>query len=154
MELGFNFQTRKVEPMSEYKVLNVFFDYEDLFLNQNLDVGANNLEDFFVNIAATLRESENYHIVMEINNTEFLDYEEYFTIFSTFSFVLAQTKKGIDNKQGYLKVKHDLKKTLMCTDYTLLKFMNNDYPYGLIQLSIEDKKETIVKWAHPDIDKD
>ena len=148
MELGFNFQTRKVETMSEYKVFNVFFDYEKDFLDQPLNVGADKLEEFFTNLAATFQESSNYHIIMEINNSEFLDFEEYFTIFSTFSFVLAAIRKGIDNKQGYLKVKDELKNSLTCTDYTLLKFMNNDYPYGLIQLTIEDRKDTVVKWAH------
>lgn len=154
MELGFNFQTRKVEPMEIYTVLNVFFDYENDFLNCSLNDAADNLEELFTNIALKLEKGTNYQIILTLNNEEFLAYEDYFTIFSTFGFVLAKVKEGIDNKQGYLKVKDETRDTLTCTDYTILKFMNNDYDYGLMQLSIEDAKDTVVKWAHKNSSQD
>lgn len=148
MELGFNFQTRKVEVMPEYKVFNIFFDYEKDFLDESLAAGADNLEKLFTEVVNKFEDGNNYHIMLYIDNAKLLDYDEYFTIFSSFAFVLAHAKKAVNNKQGYLKVKEDLKNSVICTDYTLLKFMNNDYPYGLIQLSLEDKEGAVVQWAH------
>lgn len=148
METGFNFRTHQVEKMENYKVLNYFFDYEKEFLDQTLNKGADNLEHFFSTIALQLEPNENYHIMLKITNSEYLEYEEYFTLFSTFAFCLTQLVKGIDNKQGYLKVKPELQKHVIITDYTLLKIMNNDYPYGTIQMTIEDDKETLVTWTN------
>ena len=148
METGLNFKTRKVEKMDNYKVMNFFFDYEKEFLDQPLNKGADNLEHFFSTIALALQPEENYHIIVKIDNEEFLEYDEYFTLFSTFAFCLTLLAKGIDNKQGYLRVNDELRKQIVVTDYTMLKILNNDYPYGIIQMSIEDGKETTVKWTN------
>lgn len=146
MEFGLNFKTRKVEKMSEYQVLNYFFDYEEEFMSQSLNKGADNLEHFFKTIELKIQPHTNYNIIVKINNKEFLDFEDYFTLFSTFGFVLTN-KEVLKNDKDYLKVTDELKDTVICTDYSLLKIMNNDYNYGAIQLTIHDSFDMEVKWA-------
>lgn len=147
MTIGLNFQTRKIEEMKEYQVLNYFFDYEEDFLSQPLNKGADNLEHFFSTVALKVEPQQNYHIIVKIKNDEFLDYEEYFTLFSTFGFVLT-SKESLSNNKDYLKVPDEIRQQVMCTDYSLLKIMNNNYDYGTIQLTIEDSFDTVVTWAN------
>lgn len=146
MELGFNFKNKKVEVMESYQVLNFFFDYENDFYNQPLNIGADKLEEFFLKVKSFIEVDKNYSLKIKINNENYLDFDEYFTLFSTFSYILTNNS-GLDNKKGYLSVDQELRNQLVCTDYILLKIKNNDYEYGIIQLTIEDSFDTEVKWA-------
>lgn len=148
METGLNFKSRRVEKMDNYEVLNFSFDYEKDYLEQPLNKGADNLEHFFSTITLQLEPEKNYHIIITLNNADFLEYEDYFTLFSVFAFTLTNSVKGISNNQGYLKIKENVSKHIIITDYAMLKIMNNDYPFGTIQMSIEDSKETIVGWTN------
>ena len=146
MEIGFNFKTKAVESMDNYEVKNFFFDYDEDFYSQTLNIGADRLENFFKDIKFQLAEDTNYLLNININNENFLDYDEYFTLFSVFGFVMTNDS-GVDNNKNYLGVKQELRNQLVATDYTLLKMMNHNYNYGTIQVCIIDSHDTEVRWA-------
>lgn len=146
MEIGFNFKTKAVELMDNYEVKNFFFDYDEDFYSQTLNIGAGILENFFKDIKFQLAEGTNYLLNIRINNENFLDYDEYFTLFSVFGFVMTNDS-GVNNNKNYLGVKQELREQLVATDYTLLKIMNHNYNYGTIQVCIIDSHDTEVRWA-------
>ena len=146
MEIGFNFKTKAVELMDNYEVKNFFFDYDEDFYSQTLNIGAGILENFFKDIKFQLAEGTNYLLNIRINNENFLDYDEYFTLFSVFGFVMTNDS-GVNNNKNYLGVKQELREQLVATDYTLLKIMNHNYNYGSIQVCIIDSHDTEVRWA-------
>jgi hypothetical protein len=143
---GFNFQTKKIEEMTNYEVRNYFFDYDNDFNNQTIIEGGNRLEAFFEDIKFSIEDNKNYLIKVKINNETFLDFEEYFTLFAVFGFIMTNGS-GVDNNKNYLGVKDEIRQQLAATDYTILKIMNHVYNFGTIQLSIDDNFDTEVLWA-------
>ena len=146
MELGFNLSNHKIEEMNNYEVLTAYFDFEEDYLNVNLNQGADNLESLFKSIISRIEEDKNYSIILKISNEEELTYEEYFTIFSMFTFLLAE--EGKINDRGYLTVKEEIANKIVSTEYSLLKIMNHNYNYGIIQLIVEDEKGYVSKWVN------
>lgn len=145
MEHGFNLSTHKVERMYHFDTFILEFDYENLYANANFNKGADNLENFFTSMVSNIKPTGNYCFNLIINNSEPLEYEDYFTLFSAFGFVLAN--QGAPNKKGYLKVVDGIRDHVICTDYSMLKILNNDYKIGCIQLIVVDKEGYQTQWV-------
>lgn len=145
MEIGFNFSTHKVEKMYDYETLSDIFNYENDYLNASLNEGAANLEMVFTTIVSKLQREKNYSIQLKIVHDTKLEYEDYFTIFSVFTFIISQ--QGEPNRKGYLKVKDNIRNVVQATDFSMLNILNNNYSYGIIQLTIEDKEGYFTQWV-------
>lgn len=144
MELGFNLSTHQIEEMDKYEVITTYFDFEEEFMKAPLHKGVDNLEYFFSSLTMYLEENKNYNIIVKINNEEELGYDEYYTLFSAFTFSLANL--GTENNKGFLKVKEQFLDQIISTEFSLLRIMNRDYNFGAIQLIIEDNNGYYTKW--------
>lgn len=145
MEFGFNSKTHKIEKMYDYKVLTYLFNYDDIVLDRELNQGLANLEAIMKYLIWQIDE-DNIHIVLQLQNREELEMEDYLTIFSTFGIILSQ--RGVQNKQGYLNATDQLRVRMGGTNFAKVELLNHDYNFGIIQVTVEDEKGYIVKWVN------
>jgi hypothetical protein len=143
--LGFNFKTHKVDRMYDYEVITRDFNYQMGYWEVPLNEAADNLEKFFINLTSDLQPKTNYHFIIHINNKETLDFEDYFSLFAAFGYTMAN--KGKPNNQGYLKVVDSIRDKVNCTDFSMLKILNNEFDLGVIQLSIFDTEGAVTEWV-------
>jgi len=145
MEYGFNCKTHRFEKMYDYDVVSILFNYDDEYLNQNVQDGLANLESIF-NAALDKLDTSNTHFVLQLQNEEELDIEDYVSLFSTFGILLAQ--KGTPNKKGYLAPNDSFRERVSGTNYSKIAILNTDFDFGIIQLTIEDERGYLVKWVN------
>lgn len=145
MEYGFNCKTHRFEKMYDYNVVSILFNYDDEYLNKSVHDGLANLESIF-NAALEGLDTSNTHFVLQLQNEEELDIEDYVSLFSTFGILLAQ--KGTPNKKGYLTANDSFRERMSGTNYSKIAILNNDFDFGIIQLTIEDEKGYSVKWVN------
>lgn len=146
MELGFNLLTHKVEKMYDYEVVSSVFNFEERFNSCPLNEASTNLEELFKDMTAIIEPRKNYHFTLLLNNNESMEYEDYFTLFAAFSFALANL--GKPNRKGYLKVNDSIRNRVNSTDYSMVKILNHDYDFGIIQLTLEDSQGFFTKWVN------
>lgn len=145
MEYGYNCKTHKFEKMYDYEVVSMLFNYDEEYLNQNVHDGLANLESLF-NAALDKMEKNNTHFILQLQNEEELDTEDYIGLFSTFGILLAN--RGKLNNKGYLAANDALREKMVGTNYSKVAILNHNFDFGTIQLTIEDEKGYSAKWAN------